>query len=213
MSYPGTLYRYTELKWATQFVEEGRISFCPAAAYGDCKLSEAQQDNEQKRQLNLKTPKYGIAVADHVGAGAHALQNLFKIGIEYGIVSGNEYLRYHILCLSYKPSPRFYTDFPEADCMITIHNPEEFGHRLGKALLEQMPEYGGQASSVFYYDPTEIFVPKDNLELCFCKNKAVYDWQTEYRIALFGPLEKATGDRIPLVLGDLKDICSITPKP
>lgn len=151
MSFPGILYRYTELKWAIPFVEEGIISLGAAAAYDDSKLSEAQQDNEQKRELSLKAPKYGPIVANQ--KGAHVFQNMIKVGLSYKIISEGEYLRYHIMCLSYTTNPRFYTDFPESDCMITIHNPAEFIERLGKAIVDQLPDYGGQSSSVFYYDP------------------------------------------------------------
>ena len=212
MAYPAILYRYDELQFAEPFVERGIVSFGAAARYNDSKLSDAQRDNEQRRQLSLKMPGHQLAVAQSGEAHANVISNLFKIEIKFDIKVDGEFLRYHILCLSLQEEPKFYTEFPKTNCLITFHNPGEFHHRLIEALKDQLPDYGRRSQAVYYFDPNAIYAPQSNLELCFAKDKS-YEWQNEYRIALFGPLEKATDGRLTLILGSLKDICSLTPKP
>jgi hypothetical protein len=44
MPMPSTIFRFDQLKYAELLVEDGLVSFGPAAAYS--KLSDAQRDNE-----------------------------------------------------------------------------------------------------------------------------------------------------------------------
>jgi hypothetical protein len=85
MAYPAILYRYDELQFAEPFVERGIVSFGAAARYNDSKLSDAQRDNEQRRQLSLKMPGHQLAIAQPGEAHANVILNLFKIEIKFDI--------------------------------------------------------------------------------------------------------------------------------
>ena len=207
---PQTIFRFDQLKYAEAFVEDGIVSFGPAAAYDDSKLSDAQRDDELRRSSAPDAARHQIAVASP-GGQPQALQNVFSIKVSYDIrdVSG-EYLRYHILCCSLCDDRRFYSEFP-VDCCITIHDTSEFHRRLDAALRAQLPEWGGGSRRVAYFAPDSVFVAETTLDLVFTKDTS-YAWQQEFRFALISPLDQAHSSRVTLKLGSLKDICSIATK-
>ena len=210
MPIPKTIFRFDQLKYAEAFVEQGMVSFGPAADYDDSKFSDAQRDDELRRSSVPDAARHQIAVASP-GGHPQALQNVFSIKVSYDIrdVSG-EYLRYHILCCSLCDDRRFYSEFP-VDCCITIHDTPEFHRRLDAALRAHLPEWGCISRCVTYFARDSFFVAQKTLDLVFAKD-TIYSWQQEFRFALIPPLDQAHSNRVTLKLGSLKDICSIATK-
>ena len=204
---PQTIFRFDQLKYAESFVEDGIVSFGPAAAYDDSKLSDAQRDNELRRSSTPDAARNQIAVASP-GGQPQVLQNVFSIKVSYDIRDVNgEYLCYHILCCSLCDDSRFYSEFP-VDCCITIHDAPEFHRRLDASLHAQLPGWGGGSRRVGYFPPDSIFVADRTLDLVFAKDTS-YAWQQEFRFTLISPLDQAHSNRVTLRLGSLRDICSI----
>jgi hypothetical protein len=205
-----TIFRFDQLKYAKPFVEEGLVSFGPAAAYNDSKLSDAQRDNELRRNTALDPASRQIAVS-LPGGQPQMLKNLLSIKFSYDIrdVTGH-YLRYHILCCSLCDDTLFYSRFP-VDCCITIHDQPEFQRRLDVALCAQLPDWGVFSRRVEYFAPDAVMSPETTLDLVFMKD-AGYAWQQEFRYVLISPLDQAHSNRVALRLGSLKDICSIATK-
>jgi len=208
---PQSIFRFGQLKYAEPFVNNGLISFGPAANYNDSKLSDAQRDNELRRSSSPDIKRHQFAVTSP-GSQPKALQNLLSIKVSYDIrdVTG-EYLRYYILCCSLCNNRRFYSEFPEDDCCITIHDVPEFHRRFNTALRIQRPEWGGGSRQVAYFQPDQVIAPETTIDLVFMK-EASYAWQQEFRFALIAPLDQVDSNRIPLDLGGLTDICSIANK-
>lgn len=208
---PPTIFRFTQLKYAKPFVENGSVSFSPAAAYDDSRLTKAQRDDEQRRRCAPDVARHQIAVASP-GGQPQPLQNLLNIKISYDIRDASgDYLRYHILCCSLCDDRQLYADF-SADCCITIQNTAEFDRRLEIALRAKLPEWDGLSRRVAYFSPDAVIPPPlKTLDLVFMKDTS-YASQQEFRYVLISPLDQAHNNRVTLELGSLKDICSIALK-
>jgi hypothetical protein len=211
MPIPQTIFRFDELKYAKPFVENGIVSFGPAASYDDSKLSAAQRDNELQRSSAPDVAHHQVLVASP-GGQPQALKNLRSIKISSDIrnVDG-EYLHYYILCCSLCDDRRFYAEFPKVDCCVTIYDTPEFHRRLDAALKAKYAGWGGGSRGVSYFSPSAAFVANKTLDLVFAKDDS-YAWQQEFRFALFSPIDEAHRGRVELSLGSLKDICSIATK-
>jgi hypothetical protein len=73
----------------------------------------------------------------------------------------------------------------------------------------QRPGWFGKGGWVRYPKAGDVLQLNDLLEMMFTKPES-HSGEREFRIALGGPIAESVIERIPLVLGDLRDICTLT---
>ncbi len=190
------IFRYGDLKYMKQIVDEGKIRISPASKYKDGDASDPRTDDELNKHLWELGDRIKITTQD--GKETSIIGDLKRTVS----ISNN----YYTLCLSCDFEPIIFEEF-NYDACVVIKNPEEFACRLEYETKKQLPSW------YFHHNPTEYFdphVPIKNQYFSATMSKDFsYAYQMEYRF-LWDPLNNGSAKKyIEVNLGSLNDICEL----
>lgn len=192
-----SLYRFSKKEYLEDFLK-GKLSFALASSYDDVNLTDAQRDDERARTLSPNLKKHVFVVN---GLPIKALKEV-KIKHAARDADGDK-LDYYLMSFSSIYSTKLFEEF-RADACVEIVDESEFEARLDRALRAM--DWKGLLGAVKYFDPQKLGAISSNEDILFSKSNK-YDWQQEFRIAVFPFSRDGVKDqRKVLDIGDLSDI-------
>lgn len=190
------IFRYGNLKYMKQIVEEGRIRISPASKYKDGAIFNPRTDDELNK--HLWDMGGNIKITTQNGKEIPIIGDLKR--------SVSTSSNYYTLCLSCDFEPIIFEEFNYDSCVV-VKNPEEFTRRLEQETKNQLPGWYFHHNPIEYFDP---HAPIKNQYFSATMSKDFsYAYQMEYRF-LWDPLNNGNAERhIEVILGPLKDICEL----
>ena len=199
------LVRLNELRWLYPMLEKGRFRFRPASYYRKEALGTARQDNELAKPIFWPGHKISVTHAD--GTPLSILGDLTKsfrraFETEEDLID----LDYWLCSFSSELDPRAFTEFPNYDGCIVIHDPMAFVTQALPHLNKIMPTARKELFNVGYYDP--YYPPRHVFPL---RDKVMpYAYQQEMRLILdtqeLGP---ASQEYVDIEIGPITHIAGI----
>lgn len=190
------IFRYGDLKYMKQIVDEGKIRISPASIYQYGDASDPRTDDElNKHQWVLGN---NIKIITQDGKETSIIGDLKK--------TVSTLNNYYTLCLSCDFEPMVFEKFNYNACVI-IKNPKEFARRLENATKKQLAGWYFHHCPIEYFDP---HVPIKNQYINATMSKDFsYAYQMEYRFLWDPPNNESAKKHIEVNLGCLNDICEL----
>jgi len=187
-----------ESKYLSDFIENGHIYI------NNVDYFRRHEENGHRYDRHELASSYH----QHVGASISIAGRKFNIAEPFSMRHGNVNFS-HIYCLytlsdesiqKTKNNQAFDNELWDnfGNHLVLIHNAEEFLNRLLSTLKKR--NFGYRADHVNYFCPKTYEGPVGAF-----KKRNIYEYQSEYRIAITAEIEGPIED---LYLGDLTDICA-----
>lgn len=199
-----SLLKYTQLQFATEALEHGRIQINIASNYKRASFNIAIRDDELCFRY-MRT----ISKRDHssiLGPDGNPLGDRERFGVYVHECKTD--VDYHVLCLSLAFDRRMFGNF-DADACLVVRDRTQFHRRLTEAVDRHLPGWKRSERVVSYVDPARDHW--NGFLGCFSKHFR-YAYQREYRY-VWGPPEGGRQELHPFVveLGSLRDIAEVIP--
>ena len=141
VSRPPKLYRYSEAQWLERSLRLGEFRLRPAADYKQLEGDHARQGDELVRVRSSPGEKVKITLAS-------TGEEIKPIGeVTYRSEVGTNYLT---VCFSERWDASMFSDFPNTDTCLVIHEVEEFCERFHIAVEAALSGWAGMDAKVTY---------------------------------------------------------------
>ena len=180
---PSELFRYSKRTHLDSFLKSGAIRLRPASYYCDSALTDAQQNDELARRIQLDPNQYRLLVSQSHGPH-HGFGMLLDMNVTLKMVTPDGItFDYYLFCTSQRFDRTLYPDFC-ADACVHISDPKQFAERLYAACKRSFKECVMYFADVWYFDPKKPLLVKTIKDLVFYKDSDKYSSQSEYRFAI-----------------------------